>query len=426
MHSTSDCGRRASLHDGWQEVALGDIAEVFAGSTPSTKEAAYWEGGEIVWVTPTDITSLRRREICESARKITPLGLEKLGGRTAPKGAVLVTSRATIGAAAISGCEVALNQGVTALVPHPEVDARWLYYWVALVRDELVARAAGSTFLEISRSKMRQLEVALPPLEEQRRVAELLGHVDSCIEAIEQAVMTLESLVASTRESFVSRPEYERQKLGDVLAGIDAGRSPRCEDRPPGPDEVGVLKISAIRFNEFVPLESKTLPTGADFSPAHFVRKGDLLMSRANGSLHLVGAVCRVDDAVANLLLSDKTLRLRVDPSALDPDFALHALLSRSLRTQIESDATGSSGQKNISQAEIRRLVVPIASLEEQRSIAATLEAFATEARARKAQIRSLSAVRSAILGRLLAGHHRIPESYDRFLQREEAALAAV
>jgi type I restriction enzyme S subunit len=422
-------GRLASLDDGWREVALGDIAEVFAGSTPSTSDPAYW-GGDNVWVTPTDITNLRGRELADSARKITERGLAKVGGRTAPRDSVLVTSRATIGAAAIAACDVALNQGVTALVPSGRVNALWLYYWVVFNKDELRARGAGSTFLEISRSKMRQVPVLLPPLPEQRRIADLINHIDRVVWSLTEAEDACERALAAAREALLGRPDYPRRELGELLEGIDAGRSPRCEDRPPRIDEVGVLKVSAVRFNEFDRSESKTLPIGVDFSERHLVHSSDLLMSRANGSLHLVGAACRVDEQVANLLLSDKTLRLRVDPAALDRDFALHVLLSRPLRVQIERDATGSSGQKNISQAQIKSLVVPAPPLDEQRTIAATLEAFAADARARRADLRSLEGLRSAIGRRVMTADHRIPESYECFLSRDSAhsdqELAAV
>jgi type I restriction enzyme, S subunit len=120
-------GRQASLLNGWREMTLGEVADVFSGGTPSTGEPAYWTDGDVVWVTPTDITGLRSRFIADSDRKITRLALERSSARVAPAGAVLVTSRATIGATAIARIDVALNQGVTALVPHPEVDPSWLF-----------------------------------------------------------------------------------------------------------------------------------------------------------------------------------------------------------------------------------------------------------------------------------------------------------
>jgi type I restriction enzyme S subunit len=82
---------------GWKVKRIGEVCKTFGGGTPNTNEQSYWDGGDIYWATPTDITALSSPIIFDTARKITQLGLEKSSAKLLPVGAVLMTSRATLG-----------------------------------------------------------------------------------------------------------------------------------------------------------------------------------------------------------------------------------------------------------------------------------------------------------------------------------------
>src|SRR5262245_11782877 len=83
-------------------------------------------------------------------------------------------------------------------------------------------------------------------------------------------------------------------KLGNVVRGFQAGRNLRAEGRPAGPDEIGVLKISAVTWGHFNPAENKVLPKGAHPRAHETIKRGDLLITRAN-TTDLVGAVVKVE-----------------------------------------------------------------------------------------------------------------------------------
>ena len=195
------------LPDSWTEARLGDVAEVTSGGTPRTDEPSFW-GGEIVWVTPGEVVANQGSEIASSKRMITRLGLASSGARLVQKGTVLVTSRATIGAVAIAGCELAVNQGFAVLTAGPTVDPRFLYYWAVSMRPEMERLATGSTFPEISRSKVRNLTIILPSIEEQRQIVRVL---DQTIESARRAssahrerINSLRNLETSLLENLVS------------------------------------------------------------------------------------------------------------------------------------------------------------------------------------------------------------------------------
>jgi type I restriction enzyme S subunit len=176
--------RNAVLHelltaggDDWLETTLGEVSEVIGGGTPSTSVPEYWEG-EIVWLTPTEITSQDGEFVSNSNRKISELGLKNSGAQMLPKGSVILTSRASVGFVAISAIELCTNQGFQSLVPNDSVLAEFLMFWIQQNRSEFESRSAGSTFKEISKSNVKSIKLSLPPLSEQRRVVEIISTID--------------------------------------------------------------------------------------------------------------------------------------------------------------------------------------------------------------------------------------------------------
>ena len=160
----------------------------------------------------------------------------------------------------------------------------------------------------------------------------------------------------------------------------------------------------------------KAVPSGAHLPEHSRLRNGDVLITRAN-TRALVGAVCRVTGAPDNCYLSDKTLRLLPDESKVLPDYLVEALQMSSVRGQIELAATGTSASmKNISQLSIRNIRLRFPSLEEQTVRVANLAALTSVGSRVDAERRSLERVRVSLIGDLLSGTHRIPDSYDQLL----------
>lgn len=160
--------------------------------------------------------------------------------------------------------------------------------------------------------------------------------------------------------------------LGDVLVDIQAGRSFQTTEALARIDELGVLKVSAVSWSAFKPDEAKAV-VGYEPEAHHRVRRGDLLMSRAN-TKELVGAVVLVEKDYPLRLLSDKTLRLVVAPEKVDKSYLLFALRSDSARKHIEHFATGSSeSMRNIAQSVITSIPLILPSSAEQRRIVARL-----------------------------------------------------
>lgn len=181
----------------WKSYTVGELAEVIGGGTPSTQNSDYWNG-DIYWLTPAEINS---KYVHSSNRKITVSGLNNSSAKLLPKGALLLTTRATLGACSINNQDnhVCTNQGFQSLVCNDFVDNEFMYYVVTAneFQKAMVQRASGSTFLEISSKNLKAITVNLPSLDEQRQIATLLSFLDEKIEYLKQRVDVLKTQKAS-------------------------------------------------------------------------------------------------------------------------------------------------------------------------------------------------------------------------------------
>jgi len=148
---------------GWRTAPIGDVTRVVGGSTPSTTEPEFWEGGMHYWATPKDLSSLSAIPLLETERRITDAGLSQISSGLLPKGTVLLSSRAPVGYTAITDVPVAINQGFIAMVCDRELPNHYVFWWTRMNMEEIKSRANGTTFLEISKANFRPLTVLAPP-----------------------------------------------------------------------------------------------------------------------------------------------------------------------------------------------------------------------------------------------------------------------
>ena len=177
----------------WEYVTIGSVAEVVGGGTPSTKDPANF-GGDIPWLTPKDLSGTHDRYLSHGARNLTTKGLNSSSAKLVPVGTVLLTTRAPVGYVAIAAREVSTNQGFRSLVVHDSVSEEYVYYWLISNTEELKRNSSGSTFGELSGSALKRIEIPLPPLPEQRRIAHILGTLDDKIELNRRMNETLEEM----------------------------------------------------------------------------------------------------------------------------------------------------------------------------------------------------------------------------------------
>ncbi len=192
----------------WEVRRLGSVTQVLNGATPSSSMPEYWDG-DIVWVTPDDLGKLKGRYIDDSSRRITDEGYNACGTTLAPAGSIVISIRAPIGHLGILRVAACANQGCRLLIPQSGTVNEYLYHVLVAARPSLEALGQGSTFLELSRSKLRSFPVPHPPLPEQTAIVEYLDAQTAKIDA---------AIAAARREIELLR-EYRTRLIADVVTG---------------------------------------------------------------------------------------------------------------------------------------------------------------------------------------------------------------
>ena len=171
----------------WNEKRIKDIAKVVGGGTPKTENDDYWDG-DINWFTPSEIG---KKYVYESQRKITDEGLQNSSAKLLPEGSILLSTRATIGEVSISKNKTTTNQGFQSLIVNQEYNNEFIYYLLNLYKREMIKHSSGSTFLEISKKEVEKINIKVPNLEEQDKIANFISLIDKKIEIKEKEVENL-------------------------------------------------------------------------------------------------------------------------------------------------------------------------------------------------------------------------------------------
>ena len=208
----------------WKLVRIKDIFNLYKGTTPSTKVPEYWNGN-IPFVTPTDITALKHSNhvfLERTSKYLTEKGLKSKRLKLVPRNSLLVTTRATIGECAINKIEVAINQGIVALIPkdHNKIDVLFYYYLIQIMKSYLKGLAGGSTYKEISLKRLSEIQIPMPPLDEQRKIAKILYTVDMAIAKTEAVISKIEELRRALLDYLmthgIGHKDYKETEIGKI------------------------------------------------------------------------------------------------------------------------------------------------------------------------------------------------------------------
>lgn len=158
----SDQGK---IPEEWNVKKIGKVLKTISGSTPSTKISEYWNNGDVIWFTPSDLTANNQMFIFDSIKKISTLGFQSCSTSMFPPYSVMMTSRATIGVVAINTKTACTNQGFVTIIPNEQLSAWQIYFWVENNKDLIKQIASGATYKEISKSEFKNLLILVPSKE---------------------------------------------------------------------------------------------------------------------------------------------------------------------------------------------------------------------------------------------------------------------
>jgi len=148
---------------GWEKKLIGDVCQTIGGGTPSTQKREFWDDGNIIWVTPTDVTRNDCLALLDSEKKITADGLRNSSAKLLPPDTILMTSRASIGFFAMMDKEASTNQGFISIIPNESVLKMYMLHNLIFRVEEIRSNASGTTFKEITKTRFRAMSITIPP-----------------------------------------------------------------------------------------------------------------------------------------------------------------------------------------------------------------------------------------------------------------------
>jgi restriction endonuclease S subunit len=286
-------------------------------------------------------------------------------------------------------------------------------------RKEFLRPSAGSAQLVVNLGALNQLRLPLPPLPEQRAIAEALGNVDALLGALDAAIAKQRDLKQAAMQQLLTgqtrlpgfQGKWEKKKLGTGISDLVAGVSVRSidVDRQSDSEEYCILKTSAVAGGQFIPSERKPIdPIDRDRARVR-IRADSVLVSRMN-TPDLVGECGYVWDDHPRTFLPDRLWMINLKQEAgISPRWLAYVLSTPTLRRLLQSSATGTSGSmKNIAKSAFLAIELMFPSSKEQKTIAAILSDMDATLAAFESRRAKTAALKQAMMQELLTGRIRL------------------
>jgi type I restriction enzyme S subunit len=260
-------------------------------------------------------------------------------------------------------------------------------------RTQIRTAVKGVKVFSITQAILRNADIWLPTYKERDQIANFLDHETAKIDLLIEKQQGLIALLKEKRQAVISHavtkglnpnapmkdsgvewlgevPEHwEVLQTRRVLVDMEQGKSPECESRSADIHEWGVLKTGCVNNGIYNSEENKFLPENISPFTQFEVKNGDVLMSRASGSVDLIGSVAYVHETRAKLLLSDKVFRIYLD-SSVNKLFFTYLMRSTYMRTNIKNAISGAEGMaNNITKGSILAFQFALPTFQEQSAI---------------------------------------------------------
>lgn len=400
------------MSEQWAKTTLGDIAEWGSGGTPKAGDPKFYEGGTIPWAVIGDVQD---GPLSETSNHITPAGAQAIG-HVAPAGAVLVTMYGTVGRVALTTREMATNQAIAWGVPDAgRVLPGFLFLWLRNHRPDLERQARGATQRNVNRKIIRDTPILLPPLPVQRRIVDVMAHLDNHIANLRAEQEVLEALLVGARDEILApQTGWMQTVLGGICTKIGSGATPRGGESSYRADGVSLIRSQNVYDLSF---EMKGLahidPDQARLLDSVTVEDGDILLNITGAS---VNRCCVVPTEVLPARVNQHVAIIRAKREQVRPDFLVHLLRRSDNLRHLDRMAGAGTTRQALTKRQIEEFVVSFPDLGEQARLAGILDAIIGTAASLEAEVEALSVTRRVLLSALIGGNLRLPKTYDSLL----------
>lgn len=409
------------LPEGWKWVRLGDVTQIASGGTPSSKTKEFYDNGNIPWLSPADLSNYTAVYISHGKKMLTPLGLKNSSARLLPSNTVCLSSRAPIGYVVIAQNPLCTNQGFKNFLPSHLYTPRFLYWYLKGSKPLLESYASGTTFLELSATKVARIPFPLPPREEQERI---VGHIESLFARLDEARQKAEAVrdsVALRRAAILHKAftgeltaKWREEQgvecwplttLHKVSSLITKGASPKWQGISYVEDETQTLFVTSENVREgYLKFENKKFVEDSIniIQKRSCLKYGDILINIVGASIGR--AAIYQEKYKANINQAVCLVRLYENISSSYVCYYLNspAALTYYFENKVET------ARANLSLADINNITLPLPTLPEQREIVRILDdLLGREQRIREAAdavVAHIERMKKAILARAFRG----------------------
>jgi len=359
--------------------------------------------------------------IAKTAAKITRQAVEMTSLRMLEPGCVLMTSRATIGEAVINRVPITTNQGFCNFVPGRSVHPEFLVNWLRHSKRTLVALSGGSTFLEIGKQALRRLEIDLPPLPEQKKIAAILGSVDEAIAAtqavIDQTHKVKQGLLTQLLTRGIGHTRFKMTEVGEIpeewevqelrtVARVQTGLA-KGKKGIDDPVELPYLRVANVQDAYLDLSEVKTIHVSRRDVERHRLRHGDVLLTEG-GDLDKLGRGDMWRGQIEVCLHQNHVFAVRTDSSILLPEFFGMQASGAYGKRYFLGCAKQTTNLASINSTQLKQFPVLLPPIPEQERMVATLMAARDEEAGIEAALNQLDLMKRGLMQDLLTGRVRV------------------
>jgi type I restriction enzyme S subunit len=414
--------------EGWEIKRLDEIGTIVSGSTPSTSIRSFWDG-DIVWVTPNDLSKLNTPYLCDSTKRITEKGLSACSSHLMPVRSIVMSSRAPIGYVAIPTVEFCTNQGCKSIKLKSDFHPEFTYYNVLFNIHKIKNLGEGTTFAEISKRALSTVELSFPlSVSEQVKIAEILTTVDRAIEQTEALIAKQQRIKTGLMQDLLTRGidehgnlrseqthkfkdsplgripmEWEVERLDDLLVEKRYGISTSLSEEPIG--------IPVLRMNNLVNGE-------VDFTDLKYSERkdaknltlddGDVLFNRTN-SIDYVGRTGIYRHSGQSVSFASYLVRLVPDNVKLHSEYLNLWLNDGANQIRVKQFATIGVQQANVNPTNLGTLSIALPkAIIEQEQIIDAISTASNSIHAIDETLHKLRFLKAALMQDLLTGSKRV------------------
>ncbi|WP_193148858.1 MULTISPECIES: restriction endonuclease subunit S [Enterobacter cloacae complex] len=350
----------------WPMIPLGELVDIKGGGTPDKSNSEYWNG-EIPWASVKDF---KKNTLDSTLDSITLLGAKNSATSVIPAGNIIIPTRMALGKVAINTIDLAINQDLKALSikDNNVVDRDYLFRWLESQSSLIESEGKGATVKGITLPFLKGLNVPIPPLNEQKRIAAIFEKVDSIRQKCNRGVKLADDLLhAIFLDMFGDPVENPKGWFIDSLLKYGAFRNGMNFSKGESGATLKCLGVGDFKslatitcMDNIDEIKLNTLP-----SDDYLLKDGDIVFVRSNGNKALVGRCLTIYPGKGKVTFSGFCIRYRIENPSLLPEYLNFLFRTPSMKQQMLNGGQGANIQ-NISQGTLSALRIPVPPLEKQ------------------------------------------------------------